>query len=267
MKYQKPKNATAEDAGYVDANPAEGIAGSIPPAKAIEQPMREIVNVITSAGLTPSDENLTQLNAAIDAKIAASGPANLGDLAFLDTVGTDDIEDASVTAEKLAAGAATITGTVLAYASQDVPAGWLECNGAELSRTTYANLFAVVGETYGAGDASTTFNLPDLRGGFIRGFDNGAGIDSQRVFGSSQDDALQNITGTLYPVPVGDNVASMASVGAFIGSIEGTANYAAYSSGGYIKARGKVSFDASKIARTSTETRPVNTSMMYIIKY
>ena len=62
----------------------------------------------------------------------------------------------------------------------------MECNGAAVSRTTYSALFAVIGEAYGAGNGSSTFNLPDLRGEFIRGFDNGKGTDSGRSIATSQ---------------------------------------------------------------------------------
>lgn len=67
-----------------------------------------------------------------------------------------------------------------------IPAGWLIENGAALSRTTYATLFAVIGVTYGAGDGATTFNLPDRRGEFDRGLDLGRGVDPGRVLGSAQ---------------------------------------------------------------------------------
>ena len=68
-------------------------------------------------------------------------------------------------------------GTVMAWPTSTVPAGWLECNGAAVSRTTYAELYTKIGTTYGAGDGSTTFNLPDYRGQFLRGQDGGAGAD------------------------------------------------------------------------------------------
>lgn len=77
-------------------------------------------------------------------------------------------------------------GSVYTFAGATVPTGWLKCNGALLSRTTYAALFAVIGTTYGAGDGSTTFALPDLRGEFVRGFDDARGVDSGRIFGSAQ---------------------------------------------------------------------------------
>ena len=95
------------------------------------------------------------------------------------TVGTAKLEDGAVTTPKLADGAVTPpkiaegfyppTGAIVAYGGTDAPTGWLLCNGQAVSRTTYARLFAVIGTTYGAGDGSTTFNLPDLRQRFPLG--------------------------------------------------------------------------------------------------
>jgi prepilin-type N-terminal cleavage/methylation domain-containing protein len=82
-------------------------------------------------------------------------------------------------------------GTIISYAGnitmlKPIPSGWLLCDGHAVLRTTYPALFSAIGTTYGAGDGSTTFNLPDLRGEFIRGFDNGRGVDSGRTLGSWQ---------------------------------------------------------------------------------
>lgn len=77
-------------------------------------------------------------------------------------------------------------GAIQLFAMSAIPTGWLECNGAAVSRTTYANLFAVIGTTYGAGDGSITFNLPDMRGQFARGWDHGRGVDPGRALGSVQ---------------------------------------------------------------------------------
>ena len=77
-------------------------------------------------------------------------------------------------------------GTVQYFANTTPPNGYLECNGAAVNRTTYAELFAAIGTTYGAGNGTTTFNLPDLRGEFIRSFDNGKGTDAGRVMGTWQ---------------------------------------------------------------------------------
>ena len=60
-------------------------------------------------------------------------------------------------------------GTVLPFANNTTPTGYLYCNGSAVSRTTYAKLFSAIGTTYGKGDGSTTFNLPDLRGKFVQG--------------------------------------------------------------------------------------------------
>lgn len=77
-------------------------------------------------------------------------------------------------------------GTVIPHAASAAPFGFVKCNGAAISRTTYADLFAAIGTTFGGGDGSTTFNVPDLRGEFIRGWDDGRGVDSGRGFGSFQ---------------------------------------------------------------------------------
>ena len=78
------------------------------------------------------------------------------------------------------------SGSVFCMAVATVPSGYLECNGAAVSRTTYSVLFAVIGTAYGTGNGSSTFNLPDLRGEFVRGFDNGKGTDSGRSIATSQ---------------------------------------------------------------------------------
>ncbi|MGR2681047.1 phage tail protein [Chromobacterium haemolyticum] len=81
-------------------------------------------------------------------------------------------------------------GLVGHFAMPYAPPGWLKCDGSPASRSTYPGLFAAIGTTYGAGDGVTTFNLPDLRGEFIRGWDYGNGADSGRVFGSWQKGTL-----------------------------------------------------------------------------
>ena len=136
-------------------------------------------------------------------------------------------------------------GTVIASANSIVPSGYLECNGALLSRTTYANLFAVIGTTYGVGDGSTTFALPDLRGEFIRGFDNGRGVDSGRTIGSNQNDAFKSHT---------HNTA--------VGSAHTTGSGSHHTMLGLSTSYGKTSS-----ATGDNETRPRNIAMMYCIKY
>ncbi|KKA05399.1 hypothetical protein VP02_23185 [Pseudomonas ogarae] len=83
-------------------------------------------------------------------------------------------------------------GDIKVVATAEPPQGWLKCNGALVSRAQYAALFAAISTRFGAGDGSTTFALPDLRGEFVRGWDDGRGIDSGRVLGAGQ--AGQNAT-------------------------------------------------------------------------
>ncbi|MEQ8286056.1 phage tail protein [Thalassospira sp.] len=84
------------------------------------------------------------------------------------------------------AGLQVPIASIHAFATQSVPDGYLICDGAAISRTEYAELFAALGTVWGAGDEVATFNIPDLRGEFMRGFDAGRGVDVGRVFGSAQ---------------------------------------------------------------------------------
>lgn len=68
-------------------------------------------------------------------------------------------------------------GTILPFAGAVAPEGWLICDGQAISRTEYSDLYESIGTLWGTGDGSTTFNLPDLEGRFLRGADNGAAVD------------------------------------------------------------------------------------------
>ena len=85
-------------------------------------------------------------------------------------------------------------GAIIFTAQSTAPSGYLKANGATISRTTYADLFAAIGTTHGVGDGSTTFVIPELRGMFLRGWDDGRGLDGGRVRGSYQADAVQDHT-------------------------------------------------------------------------
>jgi len=77
-------------------------------------------------------------------------------------------------------------GAIVCFAMNKAPTGYLKANGAAISRTVYADLFAEIGTSYGAGDGVNTFNVPDARAEFIRALDDGRGIDIGRVIGSKQ---------------------------------------------------------------------------------
>jgi microcystin-dependent protein len=91
-------------------------------------------------------------------------------------------------------GASDLIGAISMFAMATPPAGWLKANGAAVSRTAYAALFSRIGTIGGVGDGLTTFNLPDLRGVFQRGWDDGRGIDTGRGLGTYQDQMFQDHT-------------------------------------------------------------------------
>ena len=148
------------------------------------------------------------------------------------------------------------TGMIAPFAMPTVPVNWLACNGQAVSRTTYAALFAVIGTMYGQGDGSTTFNLPDYRGYFLRGWDNGAGRDTDAAsrtnrgdgtggdnIGSKQEDAFKSHNHTYQKY--NNLLAGMSGQGA------GWAFKSTQNSG-----------DTG-----GSETRPKNISVQYCIKY
>lgn len=81
-------------------------------------------------------------------------------------------------------------GAIFAFPFETIPSGYLICDGSAISRTTYANLFALIGVMYGSGDGSTTFNLPDYRGEFLRGVDSGSGKDPDAISRTDRGDGV-----------------------------------------------------------------------------
>jgi microcystin-dependent protein len=135
---------------------------------------------------------LTDITAAArtlldDADVAAMRTTlELGTAALVD-VGTDEDEVPQLGADGRVAVAqgGMPTGVVLPYAGVTEPTGYLLCYGQAVSRTTYAALFTAIGSTYGSGDGSTTFNLPDLRGRVVAGQDDMGGSSANRLTGTS----------------------------------------------------------------------------------
>lgn len=83
------------------------------------------------------------------------------------------------------------TGSIVLFAVNIPPTGWLNCDGSAVSRTTYSALFAVLGITYGTGDGSTTFNLPDLRGRTAIGVGQGTGLTNRALAASGGEETHQ----------------------------------------------------------------------------
>lgn len=136
-------------------------------------------------------------------------------------------------------------GIVAPFPASSPPAGWLKANGAAISRTIYSALFAAIGVAFGAGDGSTTFNVPDLRGEFVRGLDDSRGVDSGRVLGSTQGDAFK-----------AHNHASF--------------NRSINPSSAFVEVQGKAGWyplSTTTQAVGDSETRPRNIALLECIKY
>lgn len=149
---------------WTNGDPGAGVAATKLDSWWFNMIQEEIRKVVVDAGLIPNKNDNTQLSQAIQNRIAA-------------------------------AGSGIPSGTLHPWPTEVVPEGYLLCNGAPVSRITYPNLFVVIGTTYGAGDGSTTFNLPDLRGRFPLGKDDMGGASANRVT-DGQADVLGGFGGT-----------------------------------------------------------------------
>ncbi|EJF76755.1 hypothetical protein ME7_00787 [Bartonella birtlesii LL-WM9] len=83
------------------------------------------------------------------------------------------------------------SGFIGTFATEKIPSGWLLCDGREYSRKAYVNLYAAIGSIWGVGNGYSTFNVPDLRGMFLRGLDSGKNIDKGRCLGKKQEDSFK----------------------------------------------------------------------------
>ena len=144
-----------------------------------------------------------------------------------------------------------LIGSVAAFAMNTAPTGWFKANGAAVSRSLYSALFARIGTTFGVGNGSTTFNLPDLRGEFVRGWDDGRGADAGRAFGSAQGASvdssgvqLREAANNYLP---GGNVTGDAL--AYFGNADVT------------------TYGTAATYFGGTETRPRNVALLYCIKW
>lgn len=165
-----------------------------------------------------------------------------------------------------------VAGTIVMFGSATPPTGYLACNGAAVSRSTYATLFGVIGTTFGSGNGSTTFNLPDFRGYFPRGWNDNGSVDPARVFGSVQ--ASANLQHTHTGSAASHSHLVRASGSSRRGLNGGNVGTNWYGSSGD-------SVDGGTAQRTSdpsgnlnvtldqsggTESRPVNLAVLFMIK-
>lgn len=170
-------------------------------------------------------------------------------------------------------------GMIVPFAgpAENIPTGWLLCDGAEVSRSAYPNLYQAIGVCWGEGDANSTFNLPDLRGMFLRGVSGESGRDADadsrtmliadkggntgNNVGSYQNDAIRNIKGE-----TNGSWSDFKCSGAFYNistSCQGTFK-------DWSKCWHRLGFDASRSVgadHVGSDNRPQNVYVTYIIKY
>lgn len=216
----------------------------------------------TALGVQAADAGLTSiagLTTAADKMIytTAADIYAVTDLTAFARTLLDDADAAAMVATLGISSSLVPAGTIIFHAANAAPTGYLKANGALVSRTTYAGLFAAIGTIFGAGDGSTTFKLPDLRGEFVRGWDDARGIDAARAFGSAQTDAFQ---GHWHQITATESGGSGGS-GAWTGS--------GGSAGGTIlndRVREPITGSHST-PRTAAETRPRNIALLACIKF
>lgn len=221
--------------------------------------------------------NATKLDSS-NLQSAAVGNAQLA----VGSVDSNKLAASSVLLASLATEVASKlvpTGALSPYAGDSAPTGYLMCDGSLVSRITYATLFGVIGTRYGTGDGSTTFAIPDVRGRFLRGRDAGAGRDlnaasrTAQSTGGAVGDLVGSVQAGATALPVtpytlsnpGDHTHNF---GADI-SVDGAAHNRV-SNGNVNAVYGITTSAAGSHTHTLTggdlETRPVNTSINYIIK-
>lgn len=210
--------------GFQAGNPTTGVQPTAFTAEWCDNVQQELVNAIEGSGASINPASKTQLLTAIQTLINAK---------------------------------AVPAGAVQHFAMAAAPTGWIKANGAAVSRSTYAALFSAIGTTFGAGDGTTTFNVPDLRAEFIRGLDDLRGVDANRTLGSAQIDAFQ---GHHHSFSSGQNTTSGTATSGYLTDVTSTVTST------YAKAGSPLADGVNGAPRTAQETRPRNIALLACIK-
>ncbi|HEA3602126.1 TPA: tail fiber protein [Escherichia coli] len=247
--------ATAtQDGKYTDGSVAGGIAATRLRAAAFNAMQEELAHIVESAGLALDINDMTQVLKAIQ-KLTLSRANPFADIK---SDGAAAISTA-LTNLGLGEGSALPVGVPVPWPSATPPTGWLKCNGAVFSAEEYPEL----------AKAYPTNKLPDLRGEFIRGWDDGRGIDAGREILSAQGDAIRNITGTFgngqteANAAISFNTASgvFVSQSALRNTIGNTTIIPNTPNNPHL-----VNFDASRVVPTASENRPRSIAFNYIVR-
>ncbi|EFN7845184.1 integrase [Escherichia coli] len=238
---QKDKFGAGKN-GFTRGNPQTGTPATDLDDDYFDMLQEELCSVVEASGASLEKGRHDQLLTALRA-LLLSRKNPFGDIK------SDGTVKMALENLGLGEGSALPVGVPVPWPSATPPTGWLKCNGAAFSPEEYPEL----------AKAYPTNKLPDLRGEFIRGWDDGRGIDTNRSLLSSQGDAIRNIIGAL--VDVRFNTYPSDS-GVFTTSVIGDASSDSIK-GGYAK---RVTFDASRVVPTANENRPRNIAFNYIVR-
>jgi len=147
-----------------------------------------------------------------------------------------------------------VIGSVIAFAGMNIPSGWLVCDGREISRTIYSGLYSVIGTNWGQGNGDTTFNLPDLRGQFLRGVSEASSVDPDATsrYAKYQGGNSSNNVGSYQNDQIGEDFHNQFIKNAWANNFYYSASWG---------------FDSPNTNNIGKETRPKNANVYYIIKY
>jgi microcystin-dependent protein len=196
---------------------------------------------------------------------------------------SNELATSSVTANAIADGAViqaktnnslVPSGAIMAFAMNLVPTGWLHANGSAVSRTTYSALWTALGTTsspYGQGDGSTTFNLPDLRGYFVRGSGTNSDGTASGTFGLKQADQFETHGHSASSNSTGAHTHSVIQTIDNNGGFDSGAGRARYGGSGDTTGSAgahshTITVSSPNSGTSGTETRPSNIAMLYCIK-
>ncbi len=158
-------------------------------------------------------------------------------------------------------------GSLINFAGAEIPEGYLLCNGAAISRTTYAKLFSVIGTLYGAGNGSTTFNLPNAHHLFLEATTTLSEV-GQKVEAGLPNITFNSASDTNYPS--GNSIIFSSSGALETGSISESGNFASYQAAQSITTRGYLRFNASRSSNkygTSDTVQPEALRALLLIRY
>jgi hypothetical protein len=246
-------NLTGNVSGDVTGNVTGNLTGNVN-SSGISTFSDVVVGGATTELIVNGDTRITGILTVGESSVTINGNTNI-------ISGVSSVTDFS-------GGYLTIPpGAVQFFLRNTAPNGWIKANGATISRSAYSDLFDAIGTTFGAGDGSTTFAIPDLRGEFLRSWDDSRGIDSGRGFGSAQGFGIPRMIGG---VADSHGLCAMQpiDVGGFTNPFYGSGTSLYRTTLQTVNTNFQVVyFDSARIIAASPDVRPRNIALLACIKY